>query len=98
MHKEFLEALIKLLFLYNSKKYAEIIPRTSCKEYPKYSYIPHKSDPKPRFPKSAPSHLINISRKTPFIFKKDPGHPRVSIPAKITPISRHQHIKTITRE
>ena len=44
-----------------------------------------------------PQSLTDISRKTPFVFKGDPGRPRVSIPAKITPISRHQHIKITTR-
>jgi hypothetical protein len=96
-YREFLEALIKLLFLCNSEEYTENIPGTSFKEYPKYSYIPYKPGPKPRFPESASPDLTDISRKTPFIFKGDPGHPRVSIPAKITPISLHQHIKTTIR-
>src|SRR5450432_1007480 len=56
----------------------------------------HKPGPKSRFPESVPPSLTDISRKTPFIFKGDPGRPRVSIPAKITPISLHQHIKTTT--
>ena len=90
----FLEALVELLFLYNSKKYAENVSGTSFKEYPKYSYIPHKTG---RKPKETPLDFINLSRKTPLIFKGDSGRPRTSIPAKITPISRHQHIKTTTR-
>ena len=96
-HREFLKALVELLFLCNSEEYAETVPGTSFKEYPQYSYIPHNSGLKPRFPESTPQSLTDISRKTPFIFKGDPGRPRVSIPAKITPISRHQHIKTTIR-
>src|SRR6266480_5965816 len=95
-HRTFLEALVKLLFLCDSKKYAETVLGTSFKEYPKYSYIHHKSSPKPRFPESAPSNLIDLSRKTPFIFKRDPRRPRISILAKITPISLYRHIKIIT--
>ena len=95
-HREFLEALVELLFLCNSEEYAETVPGTSFKDYPQYSYVPHKSGPKPRFPEPAPPSLTDLSRKTPFIFKGDPGRPRVSIPAKITPISRHYHIKTTT--
>src|SRR5271170_536541 len=95
-HREFLEALVELLFLCNSEEYAETVPGTSFKEYPQYSYIPHKPGPKPRFPESIPPNFTDISRKTPFIFKGDPGRPRVSIPAKIIPISLHQHIKIIT--
>jgi hypothetical protein len=96
-HREFLEVLVELLFLYNSEEYAETAPETSFQEYPKYSYIPHKPGPKPRFSESNPSNLINISQRTPFIFKRDSGRPRISIPAKISPISQHHHIKTITR-
>ena len=70
---------------------------TSFKEYPKYSYIPHKSGPKPQFPESTPSNLTDLSQKTPFIFKGDPRYPRTSIPAKITPISLHQYIKIIIK-
>src|SRR5438045_9754558 len=88
----FLEALVELLFLYNSEKYAENVSGTSFKEYPKYSYIPHKTS---RKPKEIPLDFINLSRKTPLVFKKDSRRPRTSIPAKITPISRHQHIKII---
>src|SRR5436190_23075599 len=95
-HKAFLEALVELLFLCDSKEYAETVLGTSFKEYPKYSYIPHKSGPKPRFPESAPSNLTDLSRKTLFIFKGDSGRPRTFIPAKITSISLHQHIKTTT--
>ena len=96
-YRKFLEALVELLFLCNSEEYAETVPGTSFKEYPQYGYIPHKSGPKPRFPESTPQSLTDISQKTPFVFKGDLGRPRVSIPAKITPISRHQHIKTTTR-
>src|SRR5437762_2296102 len=96
-HREFLETLVELLFLCNSEEYAETASGTSFKDYPKYSYIPHKSGPKPQFPKSTSSDFTNISQETPFIFKGNPGRPRVSIPAKITPISRYQHIKTTTR-
>jgi len=71
-----------------------MVPGTSFKEYPKYDYSPHKSGPKSQFPE--PISQTDISRKTPFIFKGDSGRPRTSIPAKITPISRHQHIKTTT--
>jgi hypothetical protein len=88
-HREFLKALVELLFLCNSKKYAETVPGTSFKEYPKYSYVPHKPGPKPRFPESAPPNLTDMSRKTPFIFKKDSGRPPISIPVNITPLSRH---------
>src|SRR5438046_6652618 len=91
-HRTFLEALVELLFLYDSKKYAENVSGTSFKEYPKYSYIPHKTS---RKPKETPLDFINLSRKTPLVFKGDSGRPRTSISAKITPISRHQHIKII---
>jgi hypothetical protein len=93
-HRAFLEALVELLFLYNSEEYANNIPGTTFKKYPKYSYISYKSGPKPQFQRS---NLIDLSRETPFIFKGDPGRPRTSIPAKITPISQHHHIKTIIR-
>ena len=96
-HREFLEALVELLFLCDSETYAEMVPGTSFKEYPKYNYSPHKSGPKSQFPKPISQSLTDISRKTPFIFKGDPGRPQTSIPAKITPISQHQHIKTTTR-
>jgi rubredoxin len=96
VHREFLEALVELLFLCDSKIYAEMVPGTSFKEYPKYNYSPHKSGPKPQFSEPISQSLTDISRKTPFIFKGDSGRPRTSIPAKITPISRHQHIKTTT--
>src|SRR5436190_10548649 len=89
----FLEALVKLLFLYDSEKYAENVSKSSFKEYPKYSYIPHKTDPKL---KETPLDFTNLSQKTPLVFKGDSGRPRMFIPAKITPISRHQHIKTTT--
>src|SRR5437763_11801207 len=92
-YKIFLETLVKLLFLYNSKKYTENIFGTSFKEYLKYNYIPHKTG---RKPKETPLDFINLSRKTPLVFKRDSGRPRISISAKITPISRHQHIKITT--
>ena len=95
-HREFLEALVELLFLCNSEEYAETAPGISFKEYPKYSYTFHKSDLKSRFSESISSNLTNIFQGTPFIFKGDHERPRVSISAKITPISQHHHIKTIT--
>jgi rubredoxin len=73
-----------------------MVPGTSFKDYLKYHYSPHKSGPKRQFSGSISQSLTNISRKTPFIFKGDSGRPRTSIPAKITPISRHQHIKITT--
>src|SRR2546423_1361710 len=85
-----IEVLIELLFLYDSEKYTENVFGTSFKEYPKYSYIPHKTG---RKPKETPLDFTNLSRKTPLVFKRDSGRPRIFIPAKITPISRHQHIK-----
>jgi len=88
---------MELLFLYNSKEYAENVSGTSFKEYPKYSYIPYQPGPKPRFQEPTPPSLISISRETPFIFKGDPRRPQTSISAKITPISRHQYIKTTTQ-
>jgi hypothetical protein len=88
---------VELLFLCNSEEYAETVPGTSIKEYPKYSYVPHKAGRKPQYIDPASQNLTELSRETPFVFKGDPGSPRTSIPAKITPISRHQHIKTITR-
>ena len=45
-HREFLEALIELLFLCNSEEYAETAPGTSFKEYPKYDYLLYKLGPK----------------------------------------------------
>jgi hypothetical protein len=93
-HRTFLEALVELLFLCDSEKYAENVFGTSFKEYPKYSYIPHKTG---RKPKETPLDFTNLSRKNPLVFKGDPGRPQTSISAKITPISRHQHIKTTTR-
>jgi hypothetical protein len=96
-HRTFLEALVELLFLCDSEDYAENVLGTSFEEYPKYSYIPHKAGRKPLFTKATPLDLTNLSRKTPLIFKGDSRRPRISIPAKITPISQHQHIKTTTR-
>ena len=96
IHREFLKTLVELLFLCNSERYAETVPGASFKDYPKYSYIPHKSGPKPQFPEFIFQSFTDISRKTPFVFKGDSGRPRTSIPAKITLFSLHQHIKTIT--
>ena len=95
-HREFLEALVELLFLCDSEKYAEMVPGTSFKEYPKYSYTPHKAGRKSQYSESATSNLTYLSQKTPFVFKGDSGRPRISIPTKVTPISFHQHIKTTT--
>jgi hypothetical protein len=92
-YREFLEALVELLFCCDSEKYAETVSGTTFKEYPKYIYIPYKTG---RKPKETPLDFTNLSRKTPLVFKGDSGRPRTSILAKITPISRHQHIKTIT--
>ena len=97
VYRGFLEALVELLFLCNSEEYAKIAPKTSFKEYPKYSYLLHKPGPKPQFSESLSPNLIDISRKTLFIFKGNPGRPRVSIPAKIILISQHQHIKIIIK-
>jgi rubredoxin len=94
-HREFLEALVELLFLCDSETYAEMVPGTSFKEYPKYDYSPHK--PGRKSMKDTSLDLTDLSQKIPFVFKGDPGRPRVSIPAKITPISQHQHIKTTTQ-
>ena len=88
-HRTFLEALVELLFLCDSEKYAETVLGTSFKEYPKYSYIYHKSGLKPRFLESAPLNLTDLSRKTSLIFKKDSKRPRTSISAKIISISLH---------
>src|SRR6266480_4470434 len=96
-YREFLEALVELLFCCDSEIYAETAPGTTFKEYPKYNYTPHKAGRKPRYSESASLNITDLSRKTPFIFKGDSGRPRTSIPAKITPISLHQHIKTTTR-
>jgi hypothetical protein len=60
-YREFLEALIELLFLCNSEKYAETVPGTSFKEYPKYSYLSHKPGRKSRFPEQVSLDLIKIS-------------------------------------
>ena len=46
-HRQFLEALVELLFLCNSEEYAENVLGTSFKEYLKYSYTLHKLGPKP---------------------------------------------------
>jgi hypothetical protein len=93
-HREFLEALVELLFLCDSETYTEMVPGTSFKQYPKYNYSPHK--PGRKSAKDTSLDLIDLSQKNPFVFKGDPGRPRVSIPAKITPISQHHHIKTTT--
>ena len=67
-HRTFLEALVELLFLCDSEKYAENVSGTSFKEYPKYSYIPYKTG---RKPKEISLDFINLSRKTLLIFKED---------------------------
>ena len=77
-HREFLEALVELLFLCNSEKYAETVPEASFKNYPKYSYTLYKSGLKSQFSKPISQSLTDISRKTPFIFKGDSGRPRTS--------------------
>src|SRR6266480_6529812 len=96
-YREFLKALVELLFCCDSEIYAETAPRTTFKEYPKYNYTPYKASRKPRYLESASLNITDLSRKTLFIFKGDSGRPRTSILAKITPISLHQHIKIITR-
>jgi hypothetical protein len=93
VHRTFLEALVELLFLCDSEKYAENVSGTSFKKYPKYSYIPHKTGQKP---KETPLDFRNLSRKTSLVFKRDSGRPRMSIPEKTTSLSQHQHIKTTT--
>jgi hypothetical protein len=85
-YRTFLEVLVELLFLYDFEKYAENVSGTSFKKYPKYSYIPYKTS---RKPKETSLDFINLSRKTPLVFKGDSGRPRTSISAKITPISRY---------
>jgi hypothetical protein len=45
-YRTFLKALVELLFLCNSENYAENVSGTSFKEYPKYSYISHKTGQK----------------------------------------------------
>jgi hypothetical protein len=45
IHREFLEVLIELLFCCDSETYVEIVSGTTFKEYPKYSYTPHKPGP-----------------------------------------------------
>src|SRR5271154_4720419 len=95
-YREFLEALVELLFLYNSEEYAETVPGTSFKEYPQYSYIPHKAGWKPLSTKEISLDIIDLSQKNPLVFKGDPRRPQTSIPAKIPPISQHKYIKTTT--
>ena len=87
--------MVKHLFLYNSKEYTEFIPKTTFKEYPKYNYIPHKTNRKPQYLELVSLNLTNLSRETPFIFKGDPGYPRTSILAKVILISFHKYIKII---
>jgi hypothetical protein len=55
--------------------------------------MPYKSGLKPRFSELNPSNLINIFQRTLFIFKGDSRRPRISILAKISPISQHHYIK-----
>ena len=52
-YREFLEALVELLFCCDSEIYAETVPGTTFKEYPKYSYIPHKAGRKPQYSEPA---------------------------------------------
>ena len=73
-----------------------MVPGTSFKEYPKYDYSSYKPGLKSQFSEPISQSLADISRKTPFVFKGDSGRPRISIPAKVTPISFHQHIKITT--
>lgn len=53
-HRDFLESLVDLIFLYDSREYANIVPGTSFKSYPKYSYtkaskpVPKSSTTQPR--------------------------------------------------
>src|SRR6266516_309205 len=68
-HREFLEALVELLFCYDSEIYAETVSETIFKEYSKYSYTLHKADRKPQYSESASSNLTDLSRETLFIFK-----------------------------
>src|SRR5437868_10942179 len=75
-YKEFLEVLIELLFFYKSEIYAEIVSRTSFKEYLKYGYLSHKSGSKLQFSQFISQSLTDIFWKTPFIFKVDSGCPR----------------------
>jgi hypothetical protein len=95
-HREFLEALVELLFCCDSEIYAENVPGSCFKDYPKYSYETHIPGRKPQYSKKPSINLSTQSLATPFIFKGNPGRPPTSIPAKITPISRHHHIKTTT--
>jgi hypothetical protein len=46
-HREFLKALVKLLFCCDSEIYVKIVLETTFKEYPKYNYTPHKAGRKP---------------------------------------------------
>jgi len=73
-----------------------MVSGTSFKEYPKYDYSPYKLGLKSQFLEPISQSLADIFRKTPFVFKGDSGRPRILIPAKVTPISFHQHIKIIT--
>ena len=59
-HREFLKALVELLFCCDSEIYAETAPGTTFKEYPKYSYTPHKAGRKPRYSKSASLNITNL--------------------------------------
>ena len=59
-HREFLEALVELLFCCNSEIYAEIAPETTFKEYPKYSYISYKAGRKPRYSEPASLNITDL--------------------------------------
>jgi hypothetical protein len=95
-YRQFLEALVELLFCCDSEIYAENVSEYDFKDYPKYSYETHISGRKPQYSKKSSINLSTQSLVIPFIFKGNPGRPSISIPAKITPISRHHHIKPIT--
>jgi hypothetical protein len=96
-YREFLETLIKLLFCCNSEIYAENVSGSCFKDYPKYSYKTYKAGPKPWYLDISSIGLSSQSRVTSFTFRDNPEHPSTSIPAKITPILRYQHIKTVIK-
>ena len=64
-----------------------MVPGISFKEYPKYNYLPYK--PGRKSAKDISLNLTDLSRKIPFVFKGDPGYPRISISVKIIPISQY---------
>ena len=93
VHREFLEALVELLFSCDSESYAETVSGTSFKEYPKYHYSPHK--PGRKSTKDTSLDLTDLSQKIPFVFKGDSGRPRTSQqkshPSLNISILRQQH-------